>query len=340
MPTSEKAVQKPDLLSRCKDQLLMLDFSIVAGNGDFQVMVVYAPTQNAFYRSFAQRLFLACREVGPSVKLVSSDSISGLSADEIKNSSALLVNPRDLLFRLADRELFLKALSGFRRRIMVLAEAVETKWFSHQLTLPISFDGFVDVGFVPQARKLERLGLSRLPYRFMFNGLLPRELDRLRSQSAADSSMRSIPWALIGHKTVERVEFARWLAETISPRGVLFLPDQGHGVRPGSGAISPQGVDLLLKKVRYYVWTTHHDHAYYESFRYREAVINGAVPIKLDERFFSDHSSVPGVVANRDELARALAVENYERAYEMSRSFYLEHRSLPEEVTEVVLDEL
>lgn len=169
---------------------------------------------------------------------------------------------------------------------------------------------------------------------------MKRERERVAAENPTENVRRPIPWTFIGHKTLERVEFARWLAEEVDPKGVIFLPEPGRGIRPGSGAISPLGMDLLLKKSRYYVWMAHHEFAYYESFRFREAVLNGAVPLKLDREFYSEHSTVPGVVFSREELANIMVEGSYEQAYEESRAYYLDHEGLEDQLREVLLNEL
>jgi hypothetical protein len=302
-------------------------------------VLVYAPAQNAFYTNFARRLYLACREAGATVGLVSSDLVQKIPPDTVRSSIAILVNPRDLVHGLSDKRPFYETVDCFRNRMMVLAEAVETRWFSQQFDLPISIDSIVDVGFVSQASKMQQYGFD-VPYRFLFNGLLKREREKLAARAAAQSSERSIPWAFVGHKTYERVEFARFLIETVDAEGAVFLPEQGHGVRPGSGAISPMGMDLLLKKSRYYVWMAHHEFAYYESFRYREAVLNGAVPLKLEPTFYSEHASVPGVVPNKEELATLMKNGSYAQSYKASAAYYLDHRGLEEGLKEVLFSDI
>ncbi len=305
-----------------------------------RVALIYAPTQNAFYTSFAKRIFLACREAGIAADLVDSSVMHELPLEKVRDANAFLINPRDLIQDVPDRGAFYKVLSRFRSRVMVLAEAVETKWFSFQFTLPMKLDALIDVGFVSQEGKMKELGYSGMPYRFLFNGLSQRERAKVTAVNPAASASRPIPWAFVGHKTIERVEFARWLAEEVDPRGVVFLPDQGRGVRPGSGAVSPMGMDLLLQQTRNYVWVAHHEFAYYESFRFREAVLNGAVPLKLDRTFYSAHSSVPGVVWSHEDLARLVEEQSYEQAYEKCRAYYLDHKGLEDGLREVLLHEI
>jgi hypothetical protein len=312
---------------------------LMVADQDGQIILVFAPAQNAFYVNFAMRLYLACREGGIRAELVSSDSVHELPRVKAKRSTAVLVNPQDLVHDLPDSAPFYATMREFRDCIMVLAEAIETNWFSHQLRLPLPISAFVDVGFVPQKSKIKDHEFSRIPYRFLFNGLLNRERERLAAQNVIENAKRPIPWAFIGHKTHERVELARWLVEEVDARGAIFLPNQGRGMRPGSGAISPRGMDLLLAQSSYYVWMAHHEFAYYESFRFREAVLNGAVPVKLDSRFHSEHSSIPGIVSSKEELANFVAEGSYEPAYEAARTYYLDHRGLEDELREVLLNE-
>lgn len=122
----------------------------MVGGRDAQLVVVYAPAQNAFYTNFARRMYLACQEAGTITELVSSDLVHELPLEKIQRSSAVLVNPRDLVHDLPNKAPFYETMSKFRSRIMILAEAIETRWFSQQLNLPVSISAFVDVGFISQ----------------------------------------------------------------------------------------------------------------------------------------------------------------------------------------------
>jgi hypothetical protein len=60
--------------------------------------------------------------------------------------------------------------------------------------------------------------------------------------------------------------------------------------------------------------------------------------VKLDSIFHAEHSSIPGILSSREELASFLAEGSYEQAYEAARAYYFDHNGLEDELRKVLLD--
>ena len=232
-------------------------------------------------------------------------------------TTLLIVNPWECVHELPRVQTFYKQLAKAGKRLMVLAEAIEVKWFDRQLNLPIEYDAFIDVGFVSQEEKLED---SNLPYIFLFHGLTAREEERVSQISASN---RPIPWAFIGHRRDDRIRMAAEMAEKIDPAGLVFLPNTGSGVRKGKGMIGPSGMESSLSRTQCYVWRSHHEFRYYESFRFREAILAGAVPCKIDAEIDWSGYEIPGIFHSLEEFADTLNNEGFEKIQASARDFYL-----------------
>jgi hypothetical protein len=111
--------------------------------------------------------------------------------------------------------------------------------------------------------------------------------------------------------------------EKLGPGGFVFLPGAGM-VREGHGTIGPSGLASVLSRTEYYVWNSYHEFAYYESFRFREAVLAGAVPCKIDAEAASwERIGIPGVFPSVDAFRESIRSEGFVRMRESAREFYL-----------------
>jgi hypothetical protein len=297
-----------------------------------QFLIVYSTTSNVFYEVLARRLATACEENSREARLCTAMELSNMRADELENATLTIVNPFDCSYRIGDSKKFFSRLSAARRRIMVLAEAVETQWFKNQFRLPIRYDALVDVGFVSQR---DRLGDFDVPYRFLFNGPTQQEVEKIRRPT---SSKRPIPWAIVGHKTDGRVRLVVQLMERLDPGGFVFLPNAGIGVRKGGSAIGPSGLSSGLSRTRYYVWNSHHDFMYYESFRFLEAILVGAVPCKIDGRADWRELSIPGIYPSVQALCNTVHSEGFSSMQDSIKAFYLSQGTLANHLEKILED--
>lgn len=253
-----------------------------------------------------------------------------MDADRIASVTVAVVSPWECVRWIASKEKFLSQIALARKRILVLAEAVETGWFTRQFELPVQYDALIDVGFASQKHKLPNF---ELPYRFLFNGPTRQEEQKM---ARTPSSERRIPWTFVGHSKEDRVKLAAELVEKIDPGGFLFLPKPGSGVKEGKGAISPSGLASVLSQTRYYVWRSHHEFAYYESFRFIDAILQGAVPCKIDGGNVWKRSGIPGIFPSVEALGDRIKGEGFSSMLESARKFYSSQGRLADRLEEAL----
>lgn len=282
------------------------------------LLFVYPQAGHAFYEDLAWRLFEARRETSPNVAICSASEVSRMEKNHLRGSSVAVIAPAQCYGRLPDRDGLTRRLSEAQKRIMVLAEGAQTKWFDNQFRLPTRFDALIDFGFVSQEAALQNL---EIPYALLFNA--PTSEER-RNIEQASSSGREVPWAMVGHSRDGRVQLADRLMRGFDPGGFVFLPPPRTIVREGKGMVSPRSLDKLLRNTRFYIWQALHEFAYYESFRFREAILAGAVPCKIDsqpDRW--EGSGIPGIYSSVEEFAEAAREEGFEAMRHAAMDFYL-----------------
>jgi len=212
----------------------------------------------------------------------------------------------------------------------VLAECAETKWYRNQFHLGVPFDDIIDVGFVDQSHLH---GFEHVRYRFLFNAPLRREAAAIAA--ATPAAARTFAWAMVGNSTPRRIRLSHDLLTTFGPTGFLFLP-KIRPVRPGEGMLSPANLRRVLDQTGLYVWCAHHEYSYYESFRFLDAVVAGALPCKIDTGATTKASDLPPVYASVEALAERVAAGSVEELFEEHRQFALSHGTLEDRLAEVL----
>jgi hypothetical protein len=299
-------------------------------SGSDRFLLVYSTTSNVFYERLAQRLLAACKESSFPVEPRTATQVSSMTEDKLANTTLILVNPVDCAHKVGDARKLFSRLSAAKRRIMLLAEAVETTWFKNQFQLPIQYDALIDVGFVSQQDKLKDFDI---PYRFLYNGATRQEAQTIAQQTP---SRRHIPWTIVGHRTEGRVNLASELIRWVDPGGVVFLPNAGTGVRRGGSSISPLGLASVLSRTKYYVWTSHHEFAYYESFRFIEAILAGAVPCKVDSTVTWEQHGIPGIFESIETLCDFIRSKRFSAVQRSAREYYLSQGRLADHLQAVL----
>jgi hypothetical protein len=266
---------------------------------------VVRPEQgHTFYRDLADRVYGAMSEFAIELDLISPSDLP----ENLGDARLVIVNPVECALSGGS---FIARASAARFRIMALAECAETKWYEDQFKVGLHFDALLDVGFTPQR---DHHRFDDTPYRFVFNGTSADDLFAVSPQE-----QRPIAWALIGHATLERARLTAALCERISPGGFVFLPVLGP---PSSeGMLSSDALRRVLRLSRLYVWRSHHGYRYYESFRFRDAILCGTAPCKIDPD--TTEASVPGVYRSLDDLRRVLAEAGFQAMVDEAVSFYV-----------------
>ena len=293
-------------------------------------LIIYPQSGNAFYEELGRRLVAACEESSRDAALYPAAAVCEMKESSLDDATVMMIAPAQCYNGLPDRNKFSSLVSRARKRIIFLAESVETVWFENQFKVPVEFDALIDLGFVSQEEKLDGFGL---PYLFLFNSPTREEKEEMMR---AGLYGRTIPWATVGHDRGGRVDLADDLVRKFDPRGFVFLPPSGVLIRKENGMIGPDGLHALLCKTRYYVWKSLHDFDYYESFRFREALRAGAVPCKLDDRTDWKRTGIPGIFDSVEAFAGAAEAEGFESLLNSAREFYFSHGLLPDRLEEVL----
>lgn len=283
-----------------------------------RILIVYPSLGNIFYFNLASRLSTAALELDIDAKLVGSSELACLDRPWATSVPVFIVSPTEC--SLSGPEAIAR-LARMPFRAAVLADCVGTPWYYKTFLLEIEFDLVVDVGFLDQA--LQR-PFQNVPYHFLFNAPLEEEAARI---SAPRLGPRGISWTLIGHVTPDRLALADELVTHLGSAGFLFLP-QLRPVRPSEGMLSPDDLRRVLESTNLYVWCSHHSLPYYESFRFLDAVLFGAVPCKIDPWGLAELGGLPNVYSSVLDLAVDVGERSPTLLFESSKEFALSHGTL------------
>jgi hypothetical protein len=297
--------------------------------GRRRLLVVYPPRGNRFYVQLAFRLYRAASGLDIETKLVSAAALGECDTSWIRGVTAFVVNPVECA--LSGRTV-LSPLRSSGFRAAVLAECVETNWYRDQFVGGICYEAVIDVGFVDQASRHQ---FPKMPYHFLFNAPLPSECDHIASMKPRYP--RSLTWALVATQTTERVRFSQELLSALGPECFLFLPEV-RPVRAGAGMLSPAALKRALENTKFYVWRSHHDYPYYESFRFLDAVLAGSIPCKIDGKPIPESAGLPHTYRSVQALADEANERSGEDLFEEHREFALDRGTLADHLRELLAD--
>jgi hypothetical protein len=304
---------------------------------EHHLLIVHPESEGALYREYqepdplllaalARRLFASCRERSWEIAVCSSRELLDMTTDQLSRATPAVVDPLECAATSGDEPVFFSKLSSARKRIMVLAEAVESTRYGQQFRLPTNFDAVFDVGFVSQRDKHL---FPEVPYHFVFNGPTREEEQVLAELSP--SQERCIPWAVVGPRTPNYLNLVAELMDyKLYPGGFCFLQHPSHQGRKGAGLLSYSGLSAVLSKTKYYVWSSDDSSAYYESFRFLQALLVGAVPCKIDGGHSWEGSGIPGIFPSVRSFCARMQDEDHWSMYCSSREFYMSKGLLAE----------
>jgi hypothetical protein len=303
-----------------------------------KLTIVFPPSGNVTYRDLARRIAVACEEIAQPVELCAAHKVNLLAEESLKERLYVLVMPSLCLDSIDDTGQFLSRVASAKKRILLLGEPVEDEACGAQLKLPIAYDALVDVGFVSQEAKAADLPV---PYQFLFNG--PTRFQRRALQAEASDEKRSIPWTLVGSMVKKRAELVAELVEKVDPGGFVFMPKSRVPKRKALLAtdhwrMSPFGLARVLRRTRYYVWCSGHEFKHYESFRFVDALLAGAVPCKIDEEGPWKDTRIPCVFPSVEGFKECIDKEGFDRMFADAREFYLTRGLLSENLEKVLRD--
>jgi hypothetical protein len=313
------------------------------------IVVVRPATEGVFRHSMlhhelARRLLIACKDDAQQrAEVISSRELCDLAEEDLKDATLLVVSPFECVGTSGDRTAFFSAFDSARKRILASVEPVGSPWYEHQFMYPLRFDAVFDVGFVPREDKHRH---SDVAYHFVFNGPTKREEKTISELSPARE--RPIRWALVGYPTAQRLELAAQLTEELDPGGFVFMPGMPSRTNPDGSRqrletlaqhekLSPSGLAAVLSSSSYYVWTSAHDVAHYESFRFVAALRSGAVPCKIADDSSQDLSQIPGTFSSATSFCSAVQEEEDPSSmFRLAREFYLSKGTLAAHLEEAL----
>jgi len=241
-----------------------------------------------------------------------------MTGDQLSRATLAVVNPVECAATSGSEQIFFAKLTSARKRIIVLAEAAESTQYGQQFRLPADFDAIFDIGFVSQE---DRHPFPDVPYHFVFNGSTKEEERVIAELSPVRK--RSIPWAVVGPRTQNHLNLvAELVDDKLYPGGFCFLQHLSHQGTKGTGLLSSSGLSAVLSKTNYYVWSSDDSFAYYESFRFIQALLVGAVPCKIDSDHPWEKSDIPNVFASVRSFCARVQEEDHWSLFCSSRDFY------------------
>jgi hypothetical protein len=297
---------------------------------EHRLLIVHPESDSAPYREYqqpdpflpatlARRLFAACRERSWEVAVCSSGKLLNMTIDQLSRATLAVVDPVECVATSGNEQIFFDKLTNARKRIIVSAEAAESTRYGEQFRLSTDFDAVLDIGFVSQG---DKHSFPDVPYHFVFNGPTGEEEQALADLSPEQE--RSIPWAVVGPRTSNHLNLvAELVNDKLYPGGFCFLQHLSHQGRKGTGLLSPSGLSAVLSKTNYYVWSSDDTFAYYESFRFVQALLVGAVPCKIASGHSWRESDIPNVFPSVRSFCAKVQEEDYWSMYCASREFYL-----------------
>ncbi len=213
-------------------------------------------------------------------------------------------------------------VSGFQRRILVSLDSIETPWFLEQLAqVGHVITDIFDIGMAPQSPLGHVLGRR---YHW-----IPESFTRAaRSDVPTETGARPIPWAVVGHVTLDRVQLIEALSHRLGSAGVAFLPHLRPFSAVGNRTLTHDALRRLLSRSQYYVWASHHQFPYHEGLRALHALECGAVPAKIDPLFAEEFGELPWVYASLDDFIAATEQLGHRELFRRARNFVFARQTL------------
>jgi len=304
---------------------------------EYQLLIVHPEGDTALYQEYpefdlllpamlARRLFAACRERSWEIAVCSSRELLNVNTDQLSRATPAVIDPVACAATSGNGSKFFSKLTNAHKRIVVLAEAVESTRYGRQFHLPTNFDAVFDIGFVPQGNKHP---FPNVPYHFVFNG--PTKEEEQTIAELSPSRERPIPWAVVGPRTPNHLNLIAELMDyELYPGGFCFLQHPSKQGKKGTGLLSPSGLAAVLSKTNYYVWSSDDSFAYYESFRFIQALQVGAVPCKIDGNHSWERADIPGIFPSVRSFCTRVQEEDHWSMYCSAREFYMSRGPLAE----------
>jgi hypothetical protein len=281
-------------------------------------------------QELAFRLSKGFSDASHSVAVYSSPEVCALAPEDLSNTTLLVASPGQCIEASGDEPVFLSKVACARKRILVSVGPVHSPGYLARLRRGINFDGLFDLGFASQ--KDRHSNVSDVPYHFVFNGLI-REEEPL-AEEPANTEERTIPWVLVGPRGDRNRDLLGALLEhEINPGGFCLLHARLKNMALPEPMLGGPQLSAILSKARYYLWGAERNIAYYESFRFIDPLLAGAVPCKIDSKLTAAGFDVPGVYASVSAFAAEVRDIGYSGMYRRARHFYVSRGRLGEHLS-------
>ncbi len=268
-----------------------------------RALFVIAGSINYYYDVIAYRMADAVRNLGGVAAVATLQQAIEQPPDPL--DWVLYVNPNEVGHGFGDLGRAVEWMARLNKRAKnaaaVLLECVKTSWFNAniQTCRAAGLKTMIDLGFHDQRAAMRADHAALIDYHFMFNGL--NALERQKAQSYLTATHpRPIPWTFIGHMEKRRVQFVERLLNGLQKDGFVYLPTLTTVTEDGPHINGAQ-LQAILERTRYYIWVSHHDYFYVESERFRNAILAGAVPVKVQNHTSQDEADTPFTYLMIDE---------------------------------------
>jgi len=281
----------------------------------------------------ASRLVKGFGDSSRSVAVYSPPELCALTAEDLGSTALLVESPGQCLETSGDEPTFLSKLASAQKRILVSIGPVDSPWYRGRLKKDIPFDAVLDLGFTSQSDRHSEV--SDVPYHFVFNG--PTRDEEPLAEEPTNPAERTIPWMLVGPKSDRnRHLLAELFEHGVDPGGFCLLHARLKNMgAPGPMLGGPQ-FSAVLSKTRYYLWGAERNVPYYESFRFIESLLAGAVPCKIDPDLASEGPDIPGVYPSVGAFLTEVRHMGYRAMYRRARNFYVSRGRLADHLSEVL----
>ena len=233
-----------------------------------------------------------------------------------------------------EKRLALAAIRSLRSYCRVLAcclfDCIDSSTYKEiqRYCQATEIDAILDFGFHNRSALLA--SSVRSVYHFIPNGLTPSEQESVNQQKSEED--RAIPWVFIGQASARRVYVVNDLITRLDPRGFVDMPNEGKVASKTVQQLNQRQYETVLRKSRYHIWYSQHQHFCLESERFRLSLLAGCIPIKVVPEDQDKPSSLPFdyLVMRESEAADRIRQFNFHEIQRRFRADFLAFPSLAE----------
>ena len=304
-----------------------------------KALVVIPQSVNYFYNQAGRRVAEALEALGWRADVKGLRDWGGESYDW-----CLVSNLAEVLVGFGDREQGLARVADLAAACGATAglgiDCAATHWFHNlnDLRERAGIAVHLDLGFHDQSAAVA--DRYRPAYRFVFSGLTPSEASQAREAAADDADRRPFPWAFVAHGNLQRAGLVDFLVQAVDPGGFVYMPSLAPYTEKGSPHLNQRQYEAVLRRTRYQVWCSHHEHFYMEPERFRTSLLTGGVPVKVVESSAGLPPDAPFryLMMERRDVPDRLTPELFPRVRRQFCRDFLDCPTLADELARVLTD--